>query len=257
MLISRRPAVAPLETTVEEYHPEPVLEVNALSYRYPNSHRALTDVSLEIAEGEKVALIGPNGAGKSTLMLHLNGIIKAQAGSVRIFGLDVTPQNLGKIRALVGLVFQNPDDQLFSPRVFDDVAYGPLYMGLPEAEVKRRVAQALESVGMAGFAERRPHELSIGERKRVALATVLSMDPRLLALDEPSAGLDPRARRGLINLLAGIPLAMLVSTHDMHLVKDLFQRIVIMDGGRIVADGPTASILSDVALLERHGLEGV
>jgi cobalt/nickel transport system ATP-binding protein len=256
MLTSRRTAAAPLETTVDEYRREPVLEVAGLSYRYPNGHRALTDVALEIAEGEKVALIGPNGAGKSTLMLHLNGIIKAQAGSVRVFGLDVRPENLGKIRALVGLVFQNPDDQLFSPRVFDDVAYGPLYMGLPEDEVRRRVATALEAVGMSAFSERRPHELSIGERKRVALATVLSMDPRLLALDEPSAGLDPRARRGLINLLADIPLAMLVSTHDMHLVKDLFQRIIIMDGGKIVADGPTHSILADVELLERHGLEG-
>jgi cobalt transport protein ATP-binding subunit len=232
------------------------LSVEGLCYRYQNGHEALRNVSLALEEGEKVALVGPNGAGKSTLMLHLNGILKLQSGRVRIFGREARDDNLGEIRSLVGLVFQNPDDQLFSPRVFDDVAFGPLYMGLPEPEVRARVKQALAAVGMAGFEERRPHELSIGERKRVALATVLSMNPRLLALDEPSAGLDPRARRGLINLLAELPQAMLVSTHDMHLVKDLFRRIVIMDGGEIVADGPTASILDDVELLEKHGLEG-
>jgi cobalt transport protein ATP-binding subunit len=232
------------------------VEIAGLSHRYPNAHQALRNVSFTLQPDEKVALIGPNGAGKSTLLLHLNGILKAQTGSVRVFGKPVAGANLGEVRALVGLVFQNPDDQLFSPRVFDDVAYGPLYMGLPEPEIRQRVTDALACVGMSGFEERRPHELSIGERKRIALATVLSMNPRLLALDEPSAGLDPRARRGLINLLAELPQAMLVSTHDMHLVKDLFRRIVIMDGGEIVADGPTPAILEDVDLLERHGLEG-
>jgi cobalt transport protein ATP-binding subunit len=234
----------------------PALAIDAVSYRYPNGQEALRSVSLTLAPDEKVALIGPNGAGKSTLLLHLNGILRAQAGRLSIFGSEPTDANLGAIRAMVGLVFQNPDDQLFSPRVFDDVAFGPLYMGLPEAEVRARVSDALAAVGMSGFEERRPHELSIGERKRVALATVLSMSPRLLALDEPSAGLDPRARRGLINLLAGLPQTMLVSTHDMHLVKDLFKRIIIMDDGAVVADGPTEAILNDVALLEQHGLEG-
>jgi cobalt transport protein ATP-binding subunit len=237
--------------------PTAALSVSGLSYRYPSGQEALRDVSLALQAHEKVALIGPNGAGKSTLMHHLNGILKPRAGAVSVFGLDVVDANLGRVRAMVGLVFQNPDDQLFSPRVFDDVAFGPLYMGLPEDEVRRRVGEALAAVGMQGFEERRPHELSIGERKRIALATVLSMQPLLLALDEPSAGLDPRARRGLINLLDSLPQAMLVSTHDMHLVNDLFHRVVIMDHGCIVADGPTADILADVPLLEAHGLEGI
>jgi cobalt transport protein ATP-binding subunit len=232
------------------------VEIAALSYRYHNGRDALKDVTFSLQPDEKVALIGPNGAGKSTLLLHLNGIFKPQTGRVRIFGSETTDANLAQIRADVGLVFQNPDDQLFSPRVFDDVAFGPLYMGLSQPDVRQRVAVALAAVGMAGFEERRPHELSIGERKRIALATVLSMNPRLLALDEPSAGLDPRARRSLINLLAELPQAMLVSTHDMHLVKDLFKRIIIMDAGAVVADGPTEAILDDVDLLERHGLEG-
>jgi cobalt transport protein ATP-binding subunit len=232
------------------------VEVAGLRHRYSSGQEALRGVTLTLREDEKVALVGPNGAGKSTLMLHLNGIFRAQGGSVRIFGRDMTDASIAEIRALVGMVFQNPDDQLFSPRVFDDVAYGPLYMGLPEPEVRERVGNALAAVGMAGFEDRRPHELSIGERKRISFATVLSMDPRLLALDEPSAGLDPRARRGLINLLNELPQAMLVSTHDMHLVKDVFRRIIVMDAGEIVADGPTETILSDIDLLERHGLEG-
>jgi cobalt transport protein ATP-binding subunit len=233
------------------------LQVQGLKHTYQNGREALKGVSLTIEPGEKVALIGPNGAGKSTLLLHLNGILKAQEGSVRVFGLTTADANLGEIRARVGLVFQNPDDQLFSPRVFDDVAFGPLYMGLAEADVRQRVAEALAAVGMSGFEQRRPHELSIGERKRISIATVLSMNPQLLVLDEPSAGLDPRARRGLINLLAELPQTMLVSTHDMHLVKDLFKRIVVLDDGLIVADGATDAILTDVGLLERHGLEGV
>lgn len=230
------------------------LAVEDLSFSYPDGHVALRGVSLQVRRGEKVALVGPNGAGKSTLMLHLNGILGGR-GSIQVGGLPVSKPNLPVIRARVGLVFQNPDDQLFSPTVFDDVAFGPLHMGLPEEEVRARVARALQQVDMAGFADRLSHHLSTGEKKRIAIATVLSMDPEILVLDEPSAGLDPRARRGLINLLRDLPLTMLVSTHDMLMVRELFPRMVIMDEGRIVADGPTESLLDDVALLESHGLE--
>ncbi|HJW84252.1 MAG TPA: ABC transporter ATP-binding protein [Anaerolineae bacterium] len=230
------------------------LEVEHLSFAYPDGHPALRDVSLRIAPGEKVALVGPNGAGKSTLMLHLNGILTGQGG-VRVCGLDVARDTLGRVRAAVGLVFQSPDDQLFSPTVFDDVAFGPLYQGLPAPEVRARVEQALAAVHMNDYLRRVSHHLSMGEKKRIAIATVLSMNPEILVLDEPSAGLDPRARRGLIHLLRELPQTMLVSTHDLPLVRELFPRTVIMDQGRIVADGPTETVLNDVPLLEAHGLE--
>jgi cobalt/nickel transport system ATP-binding protein len=230
------------------------IEVEKLSYSYPDGHAALRDASLIIAPGEKVALVGPNGAGKSTLMLHLNGILQGQ-GSVRVCGLDVIDKNLGKVRAAVGLVFQNPDDQLFSPTVFDDVAFGPIYQGLQEAEVREQVDTALDAVHMRDYAQRVSHHLSVGEKKRIAIATVLSMNPEILALDEPSAGLDPRARRTLINQLRELPQTMLVSTHDLRLVHELFPRTIVMDEGRIVADGPTEQLLNDEALLNAHGLE--
>ncbi len=201
-----------------------------------------------------MALVGPNGAGKSTLMLHLNGIL-GQNSPIQVNGLSVSKANLPLIRAKVGLVFQNPDDQLFSPTVFEDVAFGPLHMGLPENEVRQRVDDALEKVGMRGFANRLSHHLSVGQKKRIAVATVLSMEPEILILDEPSAGLDPRARRSLITLLRNMPLTMLVSTHDMLMVSELFTRMIIMDEGQIVADGSTEELMKDEALLEAHGLE--
>jgi cobalt transport protein ATP-binding subunit len=231
-----------------------VLSIEQLSFSYPDGHKALDDISLAIERGEKVALVGPNGAGKSTLMLHLNGILSG-AGEICVAGLPMRKENLPLIRARVGMVFQNPDDQLFSPTVFEDVAFGPLHMGLPEAEVRQRVTNALAQVGMRAYAQRLSHHLSVGEKKRIAIATVLSMAPQILVLDEPSAGLDPRARRTLINLLGEMGLTMLVSTHDMRMVAELFTRTVVMDGGRIVADGPTLEILADDALLEAHGLE--
>ena len=231
-----------------------VINIKDLGFSYPDGHVALKDISLSIKTGEKIALVGPNGAGKSTLMLHLNGIFSGE-GELEIGLLPLNKENLPVIRSLVGLVFQNPDDQLFSPTVFEDVAFGPLHMGLAEEEVIARVEEALALVDMRGFDDRLSHHLSTGQKKRIAIATVLSMRPQILVLDEPSAGLDPRARRGLINLLRELPLTMLVSTHDLRMAKELFPRVVIMDEGKIVADGKTSNLLKDEALLEKHGLE--
>ena len=231
------------------------LDVQDLHFAYPDGHLALRGVSLQVRCGEKVALVGPNGAGKSTLLLHLNGLLNGGQGTIRVVNLAVDTANLPVIRARVGLVFQNPDDQLFSPTVQEDVAFGPLHMGLPEAEVKARVDRALEQVGMGSYADRLSYHLSMGEKKRISIATVLAMDPDILVLDEPTAGLDPRARRGLITLLREFPITMLVSTHDMLMVRELFPRMVIMDEGRVVADGPTEALMDQPALLEAHGLE--
>ncbi len=231
------------------------VDLEHVHYRYPDGFEALRGVDLHIGNGEKVALVGPNGAGKSTIMLQLNGTLRPAHGSVRVAGLPVTRESLRRVRAEVGLVFQDPDDQLFSPTVFDDVAFGPLHMGLSADEVHRRVERALAAVGMAAFAHRVPHRMSLGQRKRVALATVLSMNPSILVFDEPSAGLDPRGRRGLITLLRGLGQTLLVSTHDMRLVAEVFPRTVVVDDGEVVADGPTDRILADAELLERHGLE--
>lgn len=231
------------------------LQIENLSFSYPDGHSALNGVSLRIEPCERVALVGPNGAGKSTLLLHLNGILTSPSGSVQVCGMKLSEKTMSRVRAQVGLVFQNPDDQLFSPTVFDDVAFGPLYQGLPLAEVKERVHDALDAVGMKGYAQRVSHHLSTGEKKRIAIATVLSMKPEVLVLDEPTAGLDPRARRSLIRLLDSLPITMLVSTHDLRMVHELFPRMVVMDEGCIVADGPTETILENVELLEDHGLE--
>jgi len=231
-----------------------VISVHDLHFSYHDHQAALRGVSFELCKGDKVALVGPNGAGKSTLMLHLNGILSGQ-GDVIVGGARLTRDNLPAARAMVGVVFQNPDDQLFSPTVFEDVAFGPLHMGLPKDEVVARVDSALNAVRMSGFRDRLSHHLSVGEKKRIAIATVLSMNPQILVLDEPSAGLDPRARRTLINLLRELPITMLVSTHDMKLVEELFPRTIVMDEGLIVADGMTKEILCNEKFLNEHGLE--
>jgi len=233
---------------------ESCIEIDSLSFAYPDGRSALRDVSLGVRPGEKVALVGPNGAGKSTLLLHLNGILRGE-GTVRVMGQEVAEPHLARIRGQVGLVFQDPDDQLFSPTVFEDVAFGPLYAGLPEEEIRRRVAWALAQVELEGYAERVSHHLSLGEKKRAAIASVLSMQPDILALDEPTSGLDPRTRRRLIGLLHELPQTMLVATHDMQLVAQVFPRTVVLDGGWVVADGPTDELLADERLLEAHGLE--
>jgi len=231
------------------------IQMEHLHFRYPDGTEALSGIDLQVEHGEKVAIVGPNGAGKSTLLLHLNGIHTPSHGDVRIGGVVVERGTVRRIRARVGLVFQDPDDQLFSPTVFDDVAFGPLHMGMARESIHGRVEAALTSVGMSGFEARVPHRLSLGQRKRVAMATVLSMEPDILVFDEPTAGLDPRGRRDLIRLLGEMPQTLLVSTHDMPFVAEAFPRTVVMDGGRIVADGPTDRILADGPLLEAHGLE--
>jgi cobalt/nickel transport system ATP-binding protein len=230
------------------------IEVKDLRFSYPDGHTALRGVNLYVSPGEKVALVGPNGAGKSTLLLHLNGILYDH-GEVFVCGVPVKKETLGSVRASVGLVFEDPDDQLFSPTVFEDVAFGLLYAGLEEFDVRERVSGALDAVDMGSYDDRVSHHLSRGEKKRVAIATVLAMDPEILILDEPTAGLDPRSRRGLINLLRDLPQTMLVSTHDMRMVEELFPRTIVLDQGEVVSDGGTSELLSDPEFLEEHGLE--
>ncbi|MCU0519895.1 MAG: energy-coupling factor ABC transporter ATP-binding protein [Anaerolineae bacterium] len=208
---------------------------------------------MSVAQGEKVALVGANGAGKSTLIGHLNGVLRG-SGTVRIDGLEMDKANLGRIRALVGVVFQDPDDQLFSPTVFEDVAFGPTYQGHDKPTIRRKAHQALEAVHMGDYAGRNPYHLSSGEKKRIAIATVLSMDPRILVLDEPTAGLDPRSRRELIELLLELPQTMVIATHDLALVERLTSRTVVLGGGEVAAEGSTPAILEDEDLLARHGL---
>jgi cobalt/nickel transport system ATP-binding protein len=223
MFETAEPELSP-DTAPDTAPATPVVELRGLRYTYPDGTVALQSVDVRVAPGEKVALVGPNGAGKSTLLLHLNGVLRSADQAVLIDGEPVSDTTIRRVRARVGMVFQDPDDQLFSPTVFDDVAFGPLHMGL-------------------------------GQRKRVAIATVLSMDPGLLALDEPSAGLDPRARRGLVSLLRTLPQAMIVSTHDMRMVAEVFPRMIVLCEGAVAYDGPSTPFLADEALLEQYGLE--
>jgi len=230
-----------------------IIEIENLFFSYPDGRQVLQNINLSVGHGETVALIGPNGAGKSTLLLHLNGILRSD-GTVRIHGVPLEDKNLKWIRSKVGLVFQDPDDQLFSPTVFDDVAFGPINMGYPADEVRRRVAQALEWVGMKGYEGRSPHHLSVGEKKRIAIATILSMSPEILVIDEPTANLDPRSKWELIELLKGFPMTKIVASHDLEMVEALCERTIVLDEGKIVADDATPSIMSNAALLEAHGL---
>jgi cobalt/nickel transport system ATP-binding protein len=231
------------------------IEVRGLAYSYPDGSPALRGVDLSVASGERVAVLGPNGAGKTTLMLHLNGILSPSAGSVEIGGLPVARENLKEIRRRVGVVFQDPDDQLFMPTVRDDVAFGPANLGLRDEELAERVRAALDAVGMGEAAPRPPHHLSFGQRRRIALATVLAMDPEVLVLDEPTSNLDPAARRDLADVLTSLPVTALIVTHDLPYALELCPRAVILNEGVIVADGPTAEILADAALLAANRLE--
>ena len=234
------------------------LDVRELHYRYPDGTTALRGVSLCVAEGERVALVGPNGAGKSTLLLHLNGLLPEHpsgAPAVRVFGTPVAEPHLPAIRAQVGLLFQDPDDQLFCPTVWEDVAFGPHQLGFREPGLSERVSRALAQVGLGGFEDRLPQHLSRGEKRRVCLAGVLACDARLLALDEPTSDLDPRGRRELKALLHSLPVAQIIATHDLELVVETCQRVIVLDGGSVVAEGPPAEVLSDEQRMLEHGLE--
>jgi energy-coupling factor transporter ATP-binding protein EcfA2 len=251
----------------------PILKVDHLSYRYPGGQTALSDVSFSIAMNEVVGLVGPNGAGKTTLLLHLNGLLlgtraaprgappasssatSEPAFPVEVLGMPLAPPNLPEVRRIVGFLFQDPDDQLFCPTVGEDVAFGPLNLGFPRDEIRRRVSESLEAVGLAGFEARMPQQLSFGERRRVCLAGILACEPNLLALDEPSSNLDPRSRRRLIEILRSLGAAQIVASHDLELIVELCRRVIVLDQGRIVADGPTREILANDSLMQAHGLE--
>jgi cobalt/nickel transport system ATP-binding protein len=257
--------------------PVPAIRVSGLEYRYPDGKEALRGVELNVRAGETVALVGPNGAGKSTLLLHLNGLLPARSRmtlghdhsgghglrnarrslgpSVWIDGLEVNDRNAPEVRRRVGLVFQDPDDQLFCNTVIEDVAFGPLNMGKTTVEARRIALDCLERVDLRDLADRPPHHLSFGERKRVCLAGVLACEPSVLVLDEPSANLDPRGRRRLIQLIHGLPSAKLIATHDLELVLELCSRTILLDAGRVVADGPSREVLGDPVLVVAHGLE--
>jgi cobalt/nickel transport system ATP-binding protein len=231
------------------------LKVAGLAYAYPDGHQALFGVDLDISRGERVALLGPNGAGKTTLVLHLNGLLAGGVGVVEVAGLTVEKENYPEIRRRVGVVFQDPDDQLFMPTVRDDIAFGPANMGVTGPDLDARVAEALDMVGMADFADRPPHHLSFGQRRRVAVATVLAMRPEILVLDEPSSNLDPASRRELADILRSLDITMLMVTHDLPYALELCPRAVVLAGGVIVADGVTREILLDDDLMRANRLE--
>jgi len=249
---------------------QPILKVDHLSYRYPNGQIALSDVTFSIGMGEVIGLVGPNGAGKTTLLLHLNGLLpgdddrrqseaaaarNGQPPAIEVLGMPVAAANLAEVRRVVGFMFQDPDDQLFCPTVREDVAFGPLNLGFPRDEVLRRVTDCLAAAGLAGFEERSTLRLSYGERRRVCLAGVLACEPSLLALDEPSSNLDPRSRKGFMDLLRSCDAAQIIASHDLELILDLCDRVLVLDHGRLQAQGPACDILADERLMDAHGLE--
>jgi cobalt/nickel transport system ATP-binding protein len=236
----------------------PALEIRHLSYAYPGGREALRDISFAVATDECVGLLGPNGAGKSTLLLHLNGLLPERpprTASVTVDGLPLLAENLDTVRQRVGFLFQEPDDQLVSATVFEDVAFGPRQIGVEGAVLRHLVASCLRQVGLEGFEERQPHRLSHGEKRRVCLAGVLACKPTLLVLDEPTSDLDPRGRRELKALLRSLPGAKIIATHDLELAVELCSRVLVLDGGRLVAEGPTVELLSNEPLMLAHGLE--
>jgi cobalt/nickel transport system ATP-binding protein len=230
------------------------IEIENFSYKYPDGTAALDNISLSIEHGQAVALIGPNGAGKSTLLLAMAGFVNG-TGKVLIDGLQIKRKNLKKIRGLIGSCLEDPDDQLFMPTLFDDVAFGPLNMGLKAGEVKARVADVLKTVGLADMADKAPHHLSAGQKRAAAIATILSMSPKIITLDEPDGSLDPRNRNNLVKLLADLPQTLIIATSNMDFAVAVADRVVLIDNGRIVIDGPADKIMSDAKLMTDHGLE--
>lgn len=233
---------------------EYAVNVTGLEYSYPDGTAALRGVDLRIRRNETVAIMGPNGAGKSTLALHFNGILTGSAGTVEVMGIEVNKKNMRAVRDIVGLVFQDPDDQLFSPTVREDVAFGPLNQKLSPQQVDHAVERALAWVGMEGSEQRSPHHMSFGEKKRISVATVLAMDPDVLVMDEPVANMDPRGRRVFLELIKVIEATKIIVTHDLSMAREICDRVILMDKGRIVAAGRPATTLSDEVLLEKHGL---
>ncbi len=231
-----------------------IVEILKLDYSYPDGAKALENINLEVFEGESIGIIGPNGAGKSTFLLHLNGLLKSK-GTIKISAIEVNDKNLSQIRAKVGLVFQEADHQLFMPTVFDDVAFGPINMMHSKDQVTSCVKEALSKVDMLKFMHHSSHHLSIGEKKRISLATILSMNPEIIALDEPSANLDPRHRRDLINLLNSSSLTKIIASHDLEMIKETCSRVILLNKGKIISDGDPLSILKNQELLEQHDLE--
>jgi cobalt/nickel transport system ATP-binding protein len=230
------------------------IEIENLSYKYPDGTVALKNITLSVEHGQTLALIGPNGAGKSTLLLAMAGFIKG-TGKVLINGLQINRKNLKKIRTSLGSCLEDPDDQLFMPTLFDDVAFGPLNMGLEAEQVKVRVADALKTVGLADMADKAPHHLSAGQKRAAAIATILSMSPEIITLDEPDGSLDPRNRNNLIKLLTNLPQTLIITTSNMNFAAAIADRAVLLDNGRIIANGDAKKIMSDSKLMTEHGLE--
>jgi cobalt/nickel transport system ATP-binding protein len=233
----------------------PTIAATGLSFSYPDGTPALTDVDIHVHPGERVALLGPNGAGKTTLILHMNGIHLPQHGSVHVSGLELRPDTILDIRRRVGIVFQDPDDQLFMPTVRQDVAFGPQNLGVDGEALEQRIAAAMDAVGVADLASRPPNHLSFGQKRRVAIAGVLAMEPEILILDEPTSNLDPASRHELADILRRLEITQLIVTHDLPYALEMCPRAIILDEGRVVADGPTMELLSDEAFMKSHRLE--
>jgi cobalt/nickel transport system ATP-binding protein len=230
------------------------IEIENFSYHYPDGTPALNDINLSIEHGQRVALIGPNGAGKSTLLLAIAGFLKG-TGNILIDGLEIKKENLKKVRSIIGLCLENPDDQLFMPTLFDDVAFGPLNMGLVDEDVKVRVDNALRTVGLADMTDKAPHHLSAGQKRAAAIATILSMSPKIIAFDEPDGSLDPSARNNLIKLLSDLPQALIIATCNMNFAFAVAEAAVLVDKGRIITQGPAEKIMLDEKLMTNHRLE--